>query len=253
MPTVKRRGPHPQDRFLFSPDTIPVLCQAVADLSWLRTRNYSEDSALKLVGDRYQLTARQRSAVGRCACSDQGLRSRSERLISLEEAKGRELSIDGFNLLITLEAAMAGGVLLRGRDGCIRDLSSLHGNYHVLADTLRAIQLVCEVLTASRASRTIWYLDKPVSNSGRLAAQIRSITEQHPGLRTEVRLVADPDPLLLEIPPRQGIVVTSDSLILAGDVCWLNLARQIVEGAIPEANLFDLGPDTSDVPRGTSG
>jgi hypothetical protein len=39
---------------------IPILCQAVEELSWLLTRGYPPTSTLKLVGDRYALTERQR-------------------------------------------------------------------------------------------------------------------------------------------------------------------------------------------------
>ena len=45
----------------------------MADFSWLLTRGYAEKGALKLVGDRFSLTERQRLAVMRSACSDQHL------------------------------------------------------------------------------------------------------------------------------------------------------------------------------------
>lgn len=240
MPSAKRRGPHPQDARLFSEATLSVLRQAVSDLSWLRTQGYAEPSALKLVGDRYQLTTRQRSAVSRAACSDQGLRSRSERVIAWAEVSGRELCIDGFNLIITLEAALAGGVLFRGRDGCLRDLSSLHGNYHVLADTLHALRLIWELLGEALPSRVTWYLDKPVSNSGRLAALIRSSSQESGRFPCEVHLVADPDRFLLNRSSSTDVIVSSDSLVLAGNVPWLNLASYVVEQAIPEALVVDL-------------
>lgn len=251
MTSAKRRGPHPQDHALFSPAIIPALRQAVADLSWLRSRGYAETAALKLVGDHYQLAARQRSAVGRCACSDQGLQSRSRRQLPLEAARGREMCLDGFNLLITLEAAQAGGVILRGRDGCLRDLSSLHGNYHVLADTMRAIRLACEALSGPAPRGVVWYLDKPVSNSGRLAALIREVASGFPALVTEVRLVADPDHLLARAGGDQ-VIVSTDSLILNGDVAWVNLASQILAQAIPEANLVDLGEPKPPLPPAES-
>ena len=59
------RGPDPRDREAFAPSCVPALCTAVADLSWLLGRDYAPVSALKLVGDRYSLTERQRQAVRR--------------------------------------------------------------------------------------------------------------------------------------------------------------------------------------------
>jgi hypothetical protein len=49
------RGPHPEDRELFSSDAVPSLHSAASDLSWLLTRGYASPGALKLVGDRYTL------------------------------------------------------------------------------------------------------------------------------------------------------------------------------------------------------
>jgi len=65
------RGPHPADTKLFAADTVADLQSAVEDFSLLLTKGYAEKSALKLVGDRFSFTERQRLAVMRCACSDE--------------------------------------------------------------------------------------------------------------------------------------------------------------------------------------
>jgi len=57
------RGPHPADEKLFAPIAIANIRLALADFSLLLTKGYAEKSALKLVGDRFSLTERQRLAV----------------------------------------------------------------------------------------------------------------------------------------------------------------------------------------------
>src|SRR5213592_911125 len=117
MPDIrKHRGAHPEDRRLFAAEQVPVLRLAVGELSWLLTRDYSLKGALKLVGDRYTLTDRQRLVVSRAACSDQSKERRAATLITSEEAASQGLIIDGFNLIITVEAALSGGVLILCRD-----------------------------------------------------------------------------------------------------------------------------------------
>ena len=123
------RGPHPADEKLFAENAVSSLLSAMDDFSLLLTKGYAEKSALKLVGDRFSLTERQRIAVMRCACSDEQLASRINRRIELEDLKGKSIAVDGYNVLITVEAAMSGGVILKGRDGCFRDLASVHGTY----------------------------------------------------------------------------------------------------------------------------
>ena len=164
----EHRGPHPQDRELFATDQLTRLQAAAGDLCWLLSRGYAATATLKLVGDRHQLTARQRIAVARCACSDESRASRQSRQASLAEAAGRTLWLDGYNVLTTIEAALAGGVVLLARDACYRDLASMHGSYRKVAETLPALQLIGEYLNTHGIDRTVWLLDSPVSNSGRL-------------------------------------------------------------------------------------
>src|SRR5712692_3344159 len=104
MPDIrKHRGAHPEDRKLFAEQQIPDLRAAVGELSWLLSRNYSLNGALKLVGDRYTLTDRQRLAVARAACSDQSKARRLHSLVSAEAVADEDLIVDGFNLIITVE------------------------------------------------------------------------------------------------------------------------------------------------------
>src|SRR5262245_39752645 len=159
------RGPHPEDERLFAPETWPTLQQAVADLSWLLTRDYAHESALKLVGDRYQLKDRQRKAVMRSSCSEQALARRQKRQVPVEKLAGAALEIDGFNLLTTIEAALSDGVILVGKDGCYRDMASMHGNYRKVEETRPALSLIGESLAGWGVTSCRWFLDNPVSNS----------------------------------------------------------------------------------------
>src|SRR5437016_5895987 len=188
----KHRGAHPEDRKLFAAEQVPVLRTAVAELSWLLTRDYSLKGALKLVGDRYSLTDRQRLAVARAACSDQSKERRAAALVNVEDLAGQDLIVDGFNLIITVEAALSGGVLMLCRDGCIRDLSSVHGSYRAVNETETAIQFIGETLTALRSLSVEWVLDSPISNSGRLAQRIRDLANEK-GWNWKVETLFNPD------------------------------------------------------------
>jgi len=103
------RGPHPADEKLFAPEAISDLRSALADYSLLLTKGYTEKSALKLVGDKFSLTERQRLAVMRSACSDRQLTFRSKNRIDVKNLSGESIAVDGYNVLITVEAAMSGG------------------------------------------------------------------------------------------------------------------------------------------------
>ncbi|KAA5539448.1 DUF434 domain-containing protein [Roseiconus nitratireducens] len=237
MPDSRQhRGPHPQDLGLFDDQHRQALRSATEDLSWLLSRGYALTSCLKLVGDRYRLRARQRLAVARCACSDEARKRRRRNQIQSCDLAGGELWIDGYNVLTSIEAALAGGVILCARDGCFRDMASMHGSYRKVAETLPALQLLAERLSDWKVARCCWYLDAPVSNSGRLKTLIEGIAEQW-GACWEVKLVADPDPILATA---DQTVASADSQILDVAPRWFNLARRVIEEQIEGAWIVDL-------------
>ncbi|HYY97562.1 MAG TPA: DUF5616 domain-containing protein, partial [Pyrinomonadaceae bacterium] len=81
-----------------------------------------------------------------------------------------------------------------------------------------------------------WLFDRPVSNSGRLAARVRDVAASR-GWPWEVRAEFNPD---REIVNSERIAVTSDSNVLDGVPRWLNLARTIVERHVEDAWVIDL-------------
>jgi len=255
----EHRGPHPADAELFSPEQLERLRAAVADFSMLLTKGYAEKSALALVGDRFSLTQRQRMAVMRGACSDRQLQSRLERRVSVEALANRPIAIDGYNLLITIEAAMSGGLIFKGRDGCFRDLASIHGTYRKVEETIPAVRLVGTFLTELRVAQTLWLLDSPVSNSGRLKTLLNRLAQDN-DWPWQIRLTISPDAELssqltvgspqfpanqqptTDNPQLTAIVVSTDSVILDACRTWANLAAEIIAQDLPAATIIDLGP-----------
>jgi len=232
----QHRGAHPEDARLFADDALTSLRVATAELSWLLGRGYQPKSALKLVGDRHSLRERQRLAVGRAACSDESRARRRASHVDAESIEGAGLIVDGFNLVITSEAALGGGVLILCRDGCVRDLSSVHGSYRAVEETERAVRLAGEVIETLRPASVLWLLDRPVSNSGRLAERIRRIASER-GWPWDVETDFNPDRAIVG---SDRIAVTSDSNVLDGVKRWLNLNRLLVEDYVPHRWLIDL-------------
>lgn len=239
------RGPHPDDRKLFAPEAIAALRAALADYSLLLTKGYAEKSALKLVGDKFSLTERQRLAVMRSACSDRQLESRNQQRVAIEDLPGRDIAVDGYNVLITIEAAMSGGIIFRGRDGCLRDLASIHGTYRKVTETIPAVELIGRFLKEVHAGRVLWLLDSPVSNSGRLKTLIGELAQKNGWggfdkltAGWEIRLSISPD---AELKTTELVVASSDSVVLDGCSKWTNLAAEIIMHKLPAAIVIDLG------------
>lgn len=199
-----------------------MLRRATEDLGWLLARGYSGDAAITLVGDHFQLDRRQRVALRRSTSADPEARKRKRVALS-----GARVAVDGFNQIVTVEAALSGGLLIRGTDGLLRDLASVHGSYRGVEETARAVALLVDALRPAAEVR--WILDRPVSNSGRLAAILREQGQ-------EVTLEDAADHALLE----SGLALaSSDGPLLDRAGAHVDLTGTVVAG-LPEAWIVDL-------------
>ena len=231
MPDRRRnRGARPQDAEQFAPSLLPTMRSAVDEFSWLLARGYSDGAALKLVGDKHQLRTRQREAVRRASCPASLVEARAAKRCQLASlpAGVQGLGLDGFNLLVTMEAALSGAPLLRSRDGLLRDLSSVHGNYRTVRQTGAAMDLLVRALPAETDVR--WYLDKPVSNSGRIAGLLRKAEQT-------VELVPSADTAIVE---SGRCVATADGPLIDRCPAWVDLTGPLVS-ALSEPWVLELG------------
>jgi hypothetical protein len=160
--------------------------------------------------------------------------------MGLDAVAGANLVVDGLNVITTVEVALAGGVLLLGRDGCMRDMASFHGSYRLVEETERAVEVLVELIDTMQTESATIYIDQPVSNSGRLAEMIRRIAASR-GSHLSAVTAHDVDGTLIR---SNAIVATADSAILDHCESWLNLARAAVEAYEAEVSplwLLDLG------------
>jgi hypothetical protein len=232
----RHRGAGPEDAQLFGAEVLPTLRLAADELSWLLDRRYALASALALVGNRHNLDSRQRMALQRSVCSPAERASRLARALAPEAVRGRALHLDGFNLVVTLEVALGGGVVLRGAEGCLRDLAGLRGSYHLVDETPLALDALGAELQALAPARCRFLFDAPVSNSGRLRALLLERAQAWP-FPVEAELVPDPDPVLAAL----SEVASSDALILDRCGSWANLTGWTVAHRVPGAWVIDLG------------
>ena len=88
------------------------------------------------------------------------------------------------------------------------------------------------------AAKVIFYLDSPVSNSGRLKQRILELSGEYP-LKAEVFVLHDVDKMLCD----KENIVTSDSIILNECISWVNLNRQILAESFFDYSFVDLSVD----------
>ena len=231
METVKR-GYVPKDTTEFGSKAVPKLNAAAQELAFLLDRGYDTKSASTFVGNHHLLSERQRLALARMTSPHAALEERErKRLREVPES----LVLDGFNTIITLEVALSGSLLLGGMDGTIRDLAGLRGSYRIVDKTVRAVELLLGRMEALGVKDALFYLDKQVSNSGRLRALLLDKAAER-SVQVQVELHPSVDGVL----SRMENVVTTDAIILGKCGSWYNLNRELIEEAVPEAWVFRL-------------
>lgn len=246
MPPRVRAGPV-DDAERFSGPRLVALQQAAQDAAWLIDRGYPREKLLDLTGDRHALDARHRLALHRGLCTADQVQARQAR--RREVMTDRALWLDGLNLLITLEVALAGGVLVRGRDGVVRDLAGVRGTYDVVEQSEPALHLLDRTLESLGVAEVHWLLDAPVGRSGDLARRLRT---RPWSCRCTVDLVPDPDRDLAG----RDAVVSSDARVLDQCASWVDLLgpwQRAVQAWIVQPWVVEPRPDlpvdaTADAP-----
>jgi len=206
------------------------------DLRYLLGRGYPRKNSLELIGNRYSLRKDQRDLLHRGVFSPEDAARRREKLLQVEGVEGSYLAVDGYNVLITVEAALCQKSLVVADDGFIRDISGVSSAYKMRDVTVRTIDLIMEILNRSRPRRVVFLFDSPISKSGRLAGYVADRLREA-GLAGEARAVKVPERILIGY---DGVVATSDTAIIDRVEKVVDLAGYIIRNRVPKPVLIKL-------------
>ena len=200
------------------------LQEAAEDFRYLLNRGYPRKAALELVGNRYGLTSDERHLLHRGIFSDADSKSRRKRKIPIGKVRNRDLAIDGYNILITIETGLSDRPLILGDDGFIRDISGLSGNFKKTEKTEEAFQLILDIVKRVKPLKTLFLFDSPISMSGELAQEVRSLLKKE-SLLGDAKAVKVPEKILIGYP---GVIATSDTAIIDRSKEVVDLAGDII-------------------------
>jgi hypothetical protein len=184
---------------------------AAADYLLLMEHHYPQKAILKLVSDRYALSAVERTMLYRGICNSTLASARLKKKRTRPLSSHTQVHIDTFNVLITIGSYLNGSKVFISLDGFLRDASEIHGKAFRNELLYRSIDLILDFLLHSKIKSVHFYLDRPVSHSGELAAKITSCTEEC-GLKGEATVHDSADYILKKT--EKGIIATSDSAII---------------------------------------
>lgn len=225
-----KRGFVPEDVKNFSPQALEIMRTASRHVCYLINEGYDLKQSTTFVGNHYLLSERQRLAIMRSVAAKSQIKNRQDKQVPVTALSGREVWIDGFNTIITLEVLLSDSILFSCMDGTIRDLAALRGTYRLIPETEKAIRMLFGLLREAEVSKVNILLDQPVSNSGRLKTCMAEIGEEYP-FALDIQILREVDRDLYD----KELVITSDSIILDHCISWVNLTRGCLDRLHVEA------------------
>lgn len=192
------------------------LNDAEYELKFLLNRGYRKSVALNLVANKHLLNNDERNYLVRKIFSNEIITSRMDKIIDINQVKGKSVFIDGYNVLITVEiiCSQEYDFLVLSNDGILRDVKAVFGGYKINPSTESAIKSIVDILSKKNPKSIEFLYDSPVSKSGQLAKLTGEIIEKS-GLKGNAETKANVDHNLVERSKIPGwIVATSDGAVI---------------------------------------
>jgi hypothetical protein len=152
---------------------------------------------------------------------------RRKKLVKINDIRGEVVSIDGYNLLITVESMLSNRLLVHCDDHLTRDVSGVFGKHKITPVTTQALGIILQSLKEHEPKEVYFVYDKQVSRSGELAYKTRTMMAdlQLKGIATTA-----PKADIATI-KAGGVIVSSDSLVAQKAERILDLAGELASEA----------------------
>ncbi len=200
---------------------------AITDYQYLLNRSYPQKSILKIVGDKYKLSGKERSILYRGICSSHQVKNRKQRIYNLKKTDGLIIHIDTYNVLLIIGSYLNGSLVFISNDGFLRDASELHGRKFRKKIMQKAEEAMFEYLQSIKVKELNFYIDEPISFSGKLSNHLQEKLD-HLGYYGNASTVKSPDFILKKI--NEGIIATADSVIIdKAKPLIIDLPRRVLE------------------------
>jgi hypothetical protein len=194
----------------------PILTEAKKDFQYLLERGFPRTGALEYVGNHYLLGEMERNYLNRTVFPRAKIESRKDKLILLADIEGKDVLLDGYNVLITVETMLQGvdELVVNCDDGVIRDVKAVFGKYKKNENTEPALNSIISLLKIFKPKNVLFFFDSPVSLSGELARATREILDSQ-GVPGNAQTSENVDKTLIDLSYKLGgVVATSDGIIM---------------------------------------
>lgn len=200
-----------------------TLKEAVVDIRYLLDRGYPQKGVLGFVCDHYRFDENSRHLLSRLVLATSVSEKRNKKFLPCEEMKGKNIMVDGYNIIIGMESILEKKAFLCD-DGVIRDIKGIFRNFTVSETTETSIGLLIQFLKENKVNNVCFLLDSQMSKSGELAKNLREKI-RIAGLKGDARTSKHVD---YDLKNSEDIVASSDGVIIDEAKSVVNLLRCVV-------------------------
>ncbi len=192
-------------------------------MRYLVDRGYSRESAVRFVADHYRLPEGQRFVLVRVIVPAEQARSRRAKLVPMESLRGKDVFVDGYNVLISVESILGGHTVYLCDDGLLRDTQGIFRSYKTSELTDPALSEILDLLAIAGPAKIEIIFDQQISMSGSLAAKVRGMMAERclPGTAITAKDVDH------QLKITKGVIATSDGNIIDAALCVIDLPMEI--------------------------
>jgi len=201
------------------------LDRAAEDLRHLLNRGYPRKSAVRFVCDHYRISGDWRLVLSRVVFDSKTVERRVLKTVRCDDIRGSRVGVDGFNVLIGVEAGLVGEPVLRCDDEFVRDVRGVFRSYRVTETSWRALDEVLSFLFDQSPQWVEVLFDLQISRSGELSRGCQERLESR-GIEGVCRTSRSVDHELKEF---DGVVATSDGIIIDEASSALNIIQCVYE------------------------
>jgi hypothetical protein len=156
---------------------------------------------------------------------------RKEKILQLSDLRGRDVIMDGYNVLITTESILACKPCYICDDGLLRDTQGIFRSYRSSELTEPSLSAIFNVLATASPAYADVVLDQQISMSGRLAQRFRDAMAEC-GLAGKAVTARDVD---FRLKTSERIVASSDGNIVDAARAVVDIPAEIARraGVVP--------------------
>lgn len=207
------------------------LLKPARDIRSILRWGYPKFATIRFVADHSQLSVEERHILTRVIMPPDKVVSRINKKVACKGIENRDILLDGYNVLLSVDSLLKNEPMWFCDDGYIRDTRYYFSKAKQAEDIEDALDSVLKFLSEAHSKSVIFLLDAQISRSGELAGFIRRKMKEE-GISGEARTSKTADFELKAAgknPENNLIVASSDGIIIDSVLQVLDIPACLME------------------------